>query len=294
MNTAKRSVKTRHHSNLRPKHKHTKDFLKIYWPYMPLLLLVFMILTILSPWQFIKNKQVLGYATDITTNGLLTETNSQRLKMSVGALTNSTKLNEAAQTKAQDMVNRNYWSHQTPEQEEPWTFITSTGYTFQKAGENLAYGFNNNGQVIAGWMNSTTHKMNMLDKEFDEVGFGVANATNFTNNGKTTVVVAMYARKSPILLSDRQSINNASHNVQSRTINRIESYTNGTMPWLTYLVGIVTGGALMFIAIKHGLAFKKQVAKGERFIIKHPLLDVTLMAIAILGIILTRQAGIIL
>ena len=294
MNTAKRSVKTRHHSNLRPKHKHTKDFLKIYWPYMPLLIFMLLILSLVSPWNYLNNKQILGYATNISSDGLLNETNIQRNKTGAKQLTISPRLNEAAQAKAQDMVNRNYWSHQTPDQQEPWAFISATGYTFQKAGENLAYGFNNNGQVVAGWMNSPTHKMNMLDKAFEEVGFGVANATNFTNNGKSTVVVAMYAKKSSV--SDAGSLPSitTAHNVQSKTINRLESYTNGAMPWLTYIVGIITGGALMFIIIKHGIALKRQIAKSERFIIRHPLVDATLLAIVIVGIILTRQAGIIL
>ena len=70
--------------------------------------------------------------------------------------------------------------------------------------------------------------------------------------------------------------------------------TNGAMPSLTYIVGIITGGALMFIIIKHGFALKRQIAKSERFIIRHPLVDATLLAIVIVGIILTRQAGIIL
>ena len=294
MNTAKRSVKTRHHSNLRPKHKHTKDFLKIYWPYMPLLIFVLLILSLVSPWNYLNNKQILGYATNISSDGLLNETNIQRNKTGAKQLTISPRLNEAAQAKAQDMVNRNYWSHQTPDQQEPWAFITATGYTFQKAGENLAYGFNNNGQVVAGWMNSPTHKMNMLDKAFDEVGFGVANATNFTNNGKSTVVVAMYAKKSSVSAAGSLPSTTTTHNVQSKTINRLESYTNGAMPWLTYIVGIITGGALMFIIIKHGIALKRQIAKSERFIIRHPLVDATLLAIVIVGIILTRQAGIIL
>ena len=294
MNTAKRSVKTRHHSNLRPKHKHTKDFLKIYWPYMPLLIFVLLILSLVSPWKYLNNKQILGYATNISSDGLLSETNIQRNKTGAKQLTISPRLNEAAQAKAQDMVNRNYWSHQTPDQQEPWAFITATGYTFQKAGENLAYGFNNNGQVVAGWMNSPTHKMNMLDKAFEEVGFGVANATNFTNNGKSTVVVAMYAKKSSVSAAGSLPLTTTTHNVQSKTINRLESYTNGAMPWLTYIVGIITGGALMFIIIKHGIALKRQIAKSERFIIRHPLVDATLLAIVIVGIILTRQAGIIL
>lgn len=293
MHTAKRSVKTKHHSNLRPKHKHTKDFLKVYWPYMPLLLLILGISLLVSPWNYFKKNSVLGYATNLTSAGLLESTNSERQKTNSNPLKLNERLSQAAQAKAEDMVARNYWSHNTPDQQSPWTFISNAGYNYQKAGENLAYGFTTSNQVIAGWLNSASHKANMLDPSFDEVGFGTANSKNYVNAGKSTIVVAIYAKHSSGTVPNSAVYPNQ-HSVQSQSINRVQAITSGTMPWLSYLIGIITGATVMYVFVKHSLALKRAVAKSEKFIIKHPLLDATLVAIAILGVLLTKQIGIIL
>jgi Cysteine-rich secretory protein family len=94
------------------------------------------------------------------------------------------------------MVARNYWSHNTPDGSPPWVFITAVNYEYQKAGENLAYGFDSSNTTITGWMNSPTHKANLLDTAFKEVGFGVANSESYQSNGQQTIIVAMYASPS--------------------------------------------------------------------------------------------------
>lgn len=293
MHTAQRSVKKKQHSNLRPKHKHTKDFLKVYWPYMPLLIILSSLTLLISPWHYSKKNGVLSYATNITATGLLQTTNNERQKANSTPLKINEKLNQAAQAKANDMVTRDYWSHITPDQQSPWVFIDKAGYSYEKAGENLAYGFATNNQVIAGWLNSASHRANMLESNFDEVGFGVANSIDFVNVGKSTIVVALYAKHGFVTASNYTSTP-AQHSVESQSINRIQMFTNGSIPWLSYIIGIMIGAALMYILIKHSLAFKRAISKSERFIIKHPLLDATLIALAILGIVLTKQVGIIL
>lgn len=137
---------------------------------------------------------VLAYATNTTHAGLLSATNAQRSANGVGTLTLNSTLNSAAQTKANDMVARDYWSHQTPDGLQPWVFITNTGYQYLAAGENLAYGFSNSNATVTGWMNSPSHKANLLSTNYTEVGFGMANSENFVGNGQQTVVVAMYAK----------------------------------------------------------------------------------------------------
>ncbi len=134
----------------------------------------------------------LAYATEMSHHGLLASTNTQRLSYGKTTLAINDQLNQAAQTKANDMVARNYWSHDTPDGQEPWVFINGAGYSYTKAGENLAYGFSSSDTTVNGWMNSPTHKDNLLDSDFVEVGFGFANGSNFNNAGEETVVVAMY------------------------------------------------------------------------------------------------------
>src|SRR5690606_3424397 len=110
------------------------------------------------------------------------------------ALSLNDKLNAAAQAKAEDMKARNYWSHNTPDGQEPWVFFDAQGYIYKKAGENLAYGFATSTETVTGWMNSPSHKANLLDGAFTEVGFGFANSENFVSTGNETIIVAMYAQ----------------------------------------------------------------------------------------------------
>src|SRR5690606_21196645 len=99
----------RHHSNLRPQHKHTKKYLQAYWPYLPLLTIIFMIIAVLQPWHMsMFGGKVLPYATNVSLNQLLEETNEQREKHSQRPLKLNRKLSQAAQNKAKDMVTRDY------------------------------------------------------------------------------------------------------------------------------------------------------------------------------------------
>lgn len=135
---------------------------------------------------------VLSYATSMSGSDLLAQTNAQRSGNGVANLSYNSQLSNAAQTKANDMVTRNYWSHTSPTGEEPWVFISNAGYQYQAAGENLAYGFITSSDTITGWMNSPPHRENLLSTSFTEVGFGFANSANYVDSGEQTVVVAMY------------------------------------------------------------------------------------------------------
>lgn len=137
---------------------------------------------------------VLAYATNTTRSGLLSATNSQRTNNGAAALSLNSKLNSAAQSKANDMVSRDYWSHATPDGKQPWIFFTAAGYDYLAAGENLAYGYPDSNSTVVGWMNSPPHKSNLISSNYTEVGFGIANSPDFVNNGPQTVVVAMYGK----------------------------------------------------------------------------------------------------
>jgi hypothetical protein len=187
--------------------KRTGKFLKVYTPYLPLTLLI--AASIFMGMHPAKSssapakpkspdtQSVLAYATDIGVSGLLGSTNQQRSANGKSALTINGKLNNAAQAKANDMANRNYWSHNTPDGSPPWVFITNAGYSYSAAGENLAYGYNTSADTVAGWMASPTHKENLLNGGFTEVGFGVVNASAYngvaSSPSQETIVVAMYA-----------------------------------------------------------------------------------------------------
>jgi hypothetical protein len=178
-------------------HKRGKDYDKHYWPYLPLLAIVgigFGLNILWTPLASIAKHDVLGYATNTSLTGLLDETNTQRIGNGAASLQLNSQLNQAAQAKANDMVAHNYWSHSSPDGKEPWWFISNTGYKYTTAGENLAYGFISSSATVTGWMNSPSHRANLLNNSFQEVGFGIANSPDYVSSGEQTVIVALYAK----------------------------------------------------------------------------------------------------
>ena len=116
--------------------------------------------------------------------------NQERLKLGLSTLTHSEKLSQSACLKLDDMVAGNYWSHDAPDGTEPWDYIRQVGYTFVRAGENQAYNFFSEQSMVAGWMNSPTHRENITG---DYAAHGVcAKVANFQNE-TTSVVVHHFA-----------------------------------------------------------------------------------------------------
>lgn len=333
-------AKTKHrnaagHTKRHGKHqKHTKNFVKVYWPYLPMVaaLAVSLLLTGMPTPR--NNSDVLAYATNITNSGLLNYTNQQRLQNSVASLAINQKLTTAAQAKANDMVAKDYWSHTSPNGDEPWVFIDNANYSYGKAGENLAYGFLTSEGTVNGWMNSQSHKDNLLDSEFSEVGFGFANSNNYITEGEETIVVAMYATPelSPVLAtpggptavpesdvaigeqtfsqpaqnSDALRVDNNGPALPVNTLNgsskstvasitRIDALLGVSSPWAVFAIGLFSGVAMSMLLFKHGYrAIKHLISDTERFVLHHPLLDATVISFVILGYTLTRVVGVIL
>lgn len=208
--------KSGHRHSHRPKGTSDKAFKKVYWPYIPVILIIGVLLTIssqagaLSALIHQQGGRVLAYATSMSSSGLLSGTNNARAQNDVASLKINSKLAAAAQAKANDMAERNYWSHNTPEGNPPWSFVTAQGYSYQKLGENLAAGFSDEQSTINGWMGSAPHRENVLDPAFSEVGFGWANNANYTSagGGPMTIVVAFYGK--PKVLSAQTSTQTAS------------------------------------------------------------------------------------
>jgi uncharacterized protein YkwD len=136
---------------------------------------------------------------------LLEGTNQERTANSLSALTLNEKLNAAAVAKCEDMVAKNYWSHNDPAGNEPWHFMTATGYSYTFAGENLAYGYTDESAVVSGWMASEGHRKNILDSNFAEVGFGMCKSENFVNTGRHLIVVQFFAKPEPVATPTSQS-----------------------------------------------------------------------------------------
>ena len=141
-------------------------------------------------YNFIQTGSVLGQATSIESRELLDATNEIRAKNGETPLAYSSALNKAAELKARDMFQSQYWAHTSPTGKTPWTWFDKAGYRYQNAGENLAKDFHTSRGVMTAWLDSTEHRDNILDTRYSEVGFAVVPGT--LDGKETTLVVAMY------------------------------------------------------------------------------------------------------
>lgn len=147
---------------------------------------------------------VLGYASNINVQALLDETNAVRQKNGLKPLTYNSELELAAQRKANDMFTEDYWAHVSPSGVKPWDFIIAAGYDYEYAGENLAKNFSNSDEVVTAWFNSSSHRDNLLNANYDEVGFAVVNGE--LEGYETTLVVQMFGKtRTPSYLASEDS-----------------------------------------------------------------------------------------
>jgi len=107
-------------------------------------------------------------------NVIVDLTNQQRASVAKTYLTRNEVLDHAAQDKANDMANKGYFAHTSPEGITPWFWFFKEGYAFHYAGENLALNFYDSKDAIDAWMASPLHRANILDGRFTEIGIGVA------------------------------------------------------------------------------------------------------------------------
>lgn len=98
--------------------------------------------------------------------------NAERAKVGAKPLTASTDLNKLASMKSKDIVDNNYFSHQSPTYGSPFDMMKTYGISYMYAGENLA--INNDADAAHNaWMNSEGHKRNILNPDFTELGVGL-------------------------------------------------------------------------------------------------------------------------
>jgi hypothetical protein len=270
-------------------HAHGKHYSKTYWPYLPLIAMVLGGLWLSSAWA--SQGKVLGYAVSVSPSALLQGTNTQRTDDHETALNLSSALNNAAQSKAEDMAKQNYWSHVSPNGEQPWQFITAAGYNYTAAGENLAYGFGSSNAVMNAWMHSAEHRANILNGKYQDIGFGIADAPNFQGHGPETIVVAMYGEPAGVSFANADSQQAVLGAETPQTVSRLNAFGFSVNPLVFGLITALAGAAAAIFIVRHALMWRRALVKSEAFVINHRLFDVVLVALAIIGFVLTRTVG---
>jgi len=156
-------------------------------------MLFFFILTLIVEIGFLAQILLIFNQTNFLASvlpGVLTAlTNEKRADNHEAPLTENELLKEAALLKAQDMANRSYFAHVSPDGKTPWYWLEQVGYKYTSAGENLAVNFFESSDVADAWMNSPSHRANILKNNYKEIGIGVARGTY---EGRSTVFVAQF------------------------------------------------------------------------------------------------------
>lgn len=99
--------------------------------------------------------------------------NAERSKNGAKSLSASSDCAKLARMKSQDMVDNNYFSHQSPTYGSPFDMLKSNNVSYMYAGENIA--MNQSAEAaFKAWMNSEGHRKNILNPNFTELGIGIA------------------------------------------------------------------------------------------------------------------------
>lgn len=240
---------------------------------------------------------ILGYATSITVDELLKYTNEQRQKNGLQPLKIDERLITAANAKASYMFSHNYWAHTAPDGTTPWYFFSKAGYSYLHAGENLAKEFDTSAHVVDAWMDSPSHRANILRTDYQDVGFAVMNGT--LQGQQTTLVVQMFGLKQSAVYNSTtanvMSQPGNTHTLGQVTIDHEAALTSFSSPRLTFLtiskiVAFSFGAFLLSVSLIDGLVLWR---RGEVRMSSHNFAHVIFL-ISLLGALWFTGVGTVL
>lgn len=105
-------------------------------------------------------------------------TNQEREKQGLAPLEIDSELSVVSKDKSKDMLNNQYFSHDSPTYGSPFDMMEQYGISYRTAGENIAKGQSSPEEVVNGWMNSPGHRENILNGDFTHIGVGYVEEEN--------------------------------------------------------------------------------------------------------------------
>ncbi|MFA5996383.1 MAG: CAP domain-containing protein [Candidatus Paceibacterota bacterium] len=134
------------------------------------------------------------FLASVLPGALVALTNEDREMHGLAGVTEDAVLSRAAQAAAEDMAANGYFAHVSPDGKTPWYWLEQVGYRYSYAGENLAVNFTDSVDVESAWMESPTHRANIVKPQYTHVGFGTAHG--MYEGQETTFVVEFFATPS--------------------------------------------------------------------------------------------------
>ncbi len=137
---------------------------------------------------------------------ILELTNQSRLDLNLPSLTVDPVLSQAALAKANDMLSQNYFAHISPSGKKPWDWISRNDYPYLYVGENLGMNFSTAESVHNALMLSPSHKRNILNDNYHDIGIAVLSGT--IDGQPTNLLVELFGSKkaTPTLIAVKPAV----------------------------------------------------------------------------------------
>jgi len=111
---------------------------------------------------------------------MVTLVNQARSQNNVPALKVDMQVTNVARVKAQDMIDNNYFSHNSPKYGSPFDMMKAFNVNYASAGENIA-GNQNIQNAQSALMNSPGHRKNILNPAYTHIGIGIKSGGSYGN-----------------------------------------------------------------------------------------------------------------
>lgn len=113
---------------------------------------------------------------------LLAIINNIRANEGLDPFNKNTALDIIAEARSNDMISRNYFSHNTPEGKNIFHILQENNVMYAEAGENIQYSsppdLGTPQVIVDSWMQSNTHRQNLLSGSFSQIGIGIVDGNN--------------------------------------------------------------------------------------------------------------------
>ncbi len=226
-------------------------------------------------------------------------TNTERQKLGLSPVSENEELDKAASAKADNMFTENYWAHFAPSGKSPWDFILGAGYRFTFAGENLAKNFYSSDDVVKAWMNSPSHRENLLNSKYKDIGIAVKMGVL---NGQNTVLVVQefgttqnIANKPAVNVSGKQVAVPNEDFSKPVLFASVSQYNLNTKPLLDpYLFFKYAGISLVsFMVLLLAVDILVLYKRGVLRISSHYMAHMSILSISAVSIITSHQGSIL-
>lgn len=157
----------------------------IFWNFVLL-----MLVKVIIPHSAFQSASLIGLTPPFDSREIIKITNEARVAHNLPALRPDSKLDLAASDKLNDMAIKEYFAHVSPNGINPWYWIKNARYNYSIAGENLAIGFITANDTVQGWLNSSSHRANVLNNQYLDIGVAVKSVE--INGREGVLVVQMF------------------------------------------------------------------------------------------------------